>query len=379
MLVVGIVLFVIVVAIGIFAYRNMHYDYLNTKFMEKKGFSLGFTEHVAKLDNSSEIYYIEGPNNGPNLLLLHGQQATCYDYAKVLPKLSKEFHVYALDYYGHGKSSKDPSKYHAVAIGDDIVWFLENVMKEESYVSGHSSGALLAAYVAAKAPSYVKAVVLEDGPFFSTLPGRAEKTISWIGFKNMYDFLHQDEIDTFMEYSLEHDYMQEFFNVKDPHAWDKMVKNPALKYLAKNPGQIPKMWFYPPELGVNAIYALNANMQDGTSDYDLRFGVTFYDFSWFNGYDLEEILQHIKAPAIVMHVAPGDMTAPSYYDKNGILLAAMDEHDAKRVVDLIPNSQYRGGFKSTHDIHADLPDEYIEVLLDLKNQVESFNDFSDNP
>jgi pimeloyl-ACP methyl ester carboxylesterase len=373
MLVLGIVVLVIIIAVGIFAYRNMHYDYLNTKFMEKKGFSLGFTEHVAKLDDSSEIYYIEGPNNGPNLLLLHGQQTTCYDYAKVLPKLSKEFHIYALDYYGHGKSSKDPSKYSAVAIGDDIVWFLENVIEEESYVSGHSSGALLAAYVSAKAPSHVKAVVLEDGPFFSTLPGRAEKTISWIGFKNMYDYLHQDEIETFMEYSLEHDYMQEFFNVKDPHAWDKMVKNPALEYLAKHPGQIPKMWFYPPELGVNAIYALNANIQDGTADYDLRFGVTFYDFSWFNGYDQEEILKNIKSPTIVMHVAPNDLTAPGYYDENGILLAAMDENDAKRVVDLIPNSQYSGGYISSHDIHADLPDEYIEVLLDLKKQVESQN------
>jgi pimeloyl-ACP methyl ester carboxylesterase len=378
MVVIAIVVLVLTAAVGIFAYRNMHYDYLNTKFMEKKGFSLGFTEHVAKLDDGSEIYYIEGPNNGPNLLLLHGQQVTCYDYAKVLPKLSKEFHVYALDYYGHGKSSKDPSKYNAVAIGDDIVWFLENIIKDKTYVSGHSSGALLAAYVSAKAPAYVKAVVLEDGPFFSTLPGRAEKTISWIGFKNIHDYLHQDEIDTFMEYSLEHDYMQEFFNDKDPHAWDKMVKKPALKYLAKHPGQIPKIWFYPPELGVNAIYALNANMQDGTSDYDLRFGVTFYDFSWFDGYDMEDILQHIKSPAIVMHVAPGEMTAPGYYDKNGILLAAMDENDAQRVVDLIPHSQYRGGFNSTHDIHADLPDEYIEVLLDLKKQVESFNDSSEN-
>lgn len=176
-----------------------------------------------------------------------------------------------------------------------------------------------------------------------------------------------------MEYSLEHDYMQEFFNVKDPHAWDKMVKNPALKYLDKHPGQIPKMWFYPPELGVNAIYALNANMQDGTSDYDLRFGVTFYDFSWFNGYDQEDILKNIKSPTIVMHVAPNDLTAPGYYDENGILLAAMDENDAKRVVDLIPNSHYSGGYISSHDIHADLPDEYIEVLLDLKKQVESQN------
>lgn len=363
---IGIVVVILIVAAVIFAYRNMNYDYLNENFLEKKGFKLGFSEHIASLDDGSEIYYIEGPDNGPNLLLLHGQQTTCYDYAKVLPKLSKEFHIYALDYYGHGRSSKNPDKYNAVDIGNDIIWFLENIVNDKTYISGHSSGALIAAYVSAKAPDRIIATVLEDGPFFSTLPGRAEKTISWLGFKNMHDYLNQKEIDTFMEYSLEKDYMQELFNTEDPRTWEKIVKNPALKYLDKHPGEIPKIWFYPPGLGINTLYAMNANMQDGTGNYDLRFGVTFYDFSWFKGFDQKEILENIKSPTIVMHVAPNEMTAPGYYDKNGILISAMDETDAQKVVDLIPNSKYIGGFESDHDIHADLPDEYIEVLLDLK-------------
>ena len=48
----------------------------------------------------------------------------------------------------------------------------------------------------------------------------------------------------------------------------------------------------------------------------------------------------------------------------------MDEKDAQKVVDLVPNSKYVGGFKSAHDIHADLPDEFIKVLLDLKSKIE---------
>ncbi len=372
-LIIGILILTVIIAVGIFAYRNMSYDILNENFLEKKGYKLGFTENVAKLDDGSEIYYIKGPNNGPKLILLHGQQVNCCDYANVLPKLSKHFHIYALDYYGHGKSSKNPDKYNAVVIGNDIVWFIENVIKEKVYISGHSSGALLAAYVSAKAPDYIIATVLEDGPFFSTLPGKAENTIAWLGFKNMYDYLNQNAISTFMEYSLENDYMKDFFNVKDPQAWDKIVKNPALKYLAKHPNEIPKIWYYPPKLGINSIYALNANMQDGNGNYDLRFGVTFYDFSWFEGFETEEILRNILSPTIVMHVAPGNLTAPSYYDENGILLAAMDEKDAQKVVDLVPNSKYVGGFKSYHDIHADLPDEYIHVFLDLKAQIERNN------
>ncbi|MDI9498341.1 MAG: alpha/beta hydrolase [Bacillota bacterium] len=370
LIILGIALLLIAAAVLIFVCRNLSHDYLHEDFLEKTGHKLGFHADLAVLPDGSEIYYLEGPNNGPPLLLLHGQQVNCLDYARVLPRLSEEFHVYALDYYGHGQSSHNPDKYTAVAIGNDMIWFLENIMPGKAYIAGHSSGALLAAWVSARAPENVIATVLEDGPFFSTLPGRAEKTISWLGFKNMHDYLNQDEIDTFMEYSLEHDYMQELFNARDPQAWNKIVKDPALRYLTRHPGQIPKIWYYPPELGINALYALNANMQDGTGHYDLRFGVSFYDFSWFAGFDQEEILKSITVPVIVMQVAPNEMTAPLYHDANGILLAAMDEEDARRVVDLIPDSRYIGGFQSTHDIHADLPDAYIEVLLDLKNNTQ---------
>ncbi len=365
-----ITLIIILILVSIFAYRNMSYDIKNERFLEKKGYNLGFLEYIVILDDGSEIYYIEGPKNGPALLLLHGQQVDCFDYAKVLPELSKEFHIFALDYYGHGKSSKNPNKYNIVDIGNDIIWFIKNVINEKIYISGHSSGALITSYVCANAPEYISACVLEDGPFFSTLPNKAEKTFAWLGFKDMYDYLNQDEIDTFMKYSLEHNYLKEFFNSEKSNTWDKVIKDPALKYLENHPNDIPKIWYYPPELGINSIYALNANMQDKTGQYDLRFGVTFYDFSWFKGFNQEETLKKIKAFTIVMHVAPNEITTPSYYDKNGILISAMDKKDAKKVVDLIPNAKYVGGFKSDHDIHADLPDEYIDVLLDLKDELE---------
>ena len=41
---IGIIVLILTIAIGIFAYRNMNYDYLNEKFLEKKGYKLGFTE-----------------------------------------------------------------------------------------------------------------------------------------------------------------------------------------------------------------------------------------------------------------------------------------------------------------------------------------------
>ena len=151
----GIVVLISVVVVSMFAYQNMNYDILNEKFLEKSGYALGFTEDIAKLDDDSRVYYIEaGQWSGTSLL--HGQQVNCYDYANVLPKLVKKFHIYALDYYGHGHSSKNPDKYNAVEIGNDIIWFLEHVIKEKVYISGHSSGALLAAYVSPSAGPYYR-------------------------------------------------------------------------------------------------------------------------------------------------------------------------------------------------------------------------------
>lgn len=200
--------------IGIYAYRNMNYD----KGYARRISAAGFTEKQVSLPDGSVINYGEGPGGGTPLLLIHGQMVSWEDYAKVLPKLAGRFHVYAADCYGHGGSSKEQGKYTAVANGTDLIWFLENVVKEPAIVSGHSSGGLLAAYVAADAPELVKGLVIEDAPCFATEPGRAEKTFAWLGFRDIHDFLNSGE-GNFTKYSLEHSYMQGMFGKRAGNGW----------------------------------------------------------------------------------------------------------------------------------------------------------------
>ena len=113
---------------------------------------------------------------------------------------------------------------------------------------------------------------------------------------------------------------------------------------------------------------LTRNMQGGTGNYDLRFGETFYDFSWFYGVDQKKMLSEIECPTIILHVAPSKETAPSYYDYNGILLSAMDEKDAEEVHTLIKNSTLKSGYESSHDIHADLPEQFVDAMMEMKQQ-----------
>ncbi len=151
--------------------------------------------------------------------------------------------------------------------------------------------------------------------------------------------------------------MKELFNKDGKDNWSFIVKNPYTKRIEKNLDKTPIVWYYPPEIGLNSLIYLTRNLQDGTGKYDLRFSKTFYDFSWFDGFEQRETLSKIECPTVILHVAPTKETSPDYYDSNGILLSAMDEKDAKEVRDLIEGSLLKSGYKSTHDIHADLPDD----------------------
>ena len=182
-----------------YAHRNMTYDRAAETVVRRAG----FVERQVTLPSGSVIHYGEGPNNGSPLMLVHGQQTTWRDYSAVLGELSQRYHVFAVDCYGHGGSSKNPADYTAIKNAVDFVWFIQHVVKSPVLISGHSSGGLLATIVAAKAPQLVTGLLIEDAPFFATEPGRAEKTFAWLGFRDMHHFLHGGERN-FTRYSLEH-------------------------------------------------------------------------------------------------------------------------------------------------------------------------------
>lgn len=52
-------------------------------------------------------------------------------------------------------------------------------------------------------------------------------------------------------------------------------------------------------------------------------------------FDQKKRLSEIECPTIILPVAPPKETAPSYFEKNGILLSSMDEKDVEKVHKLI--------------------------------------------
>lgn len=353
------------VLVGAFAYCNLHYDYGNDRFLVTKGKAAGFAEKTYRTSDGHEIAYLEGPANGAALLLIHGQTGSKEDYARVLPELARSFHVFAVDCYGHGRSSKDPARYKLVSMRDDFLHFVDEVIGERVMLSGHSSGALIAAAMAAAGEGRVRGLLLEDGPFFTTERGRAEKTLAYLEFRLMHDFLRQDEETNYTRYYLRHTYMKEIFDEGGKNVWVSAVEKPYGKRIREGSDKMPMLWYLPPAARLNELVFRTRNREDGTGAYDLRFGETFYDFSWFDGFDTESALRAIDCPTVILHVAPPRKIAPSYVDRNGILLSAMDDEDAERVHECIRGSVLRSGYACDHNIHADLPKSFIESVFEL--------------
>ena len=167
MMIVLIILAVLIViaaaCFGGYCYKNLHwYDRY-----EKALKSVNAVEKQFTLPSGRVINYGEVENDKPPLLLIHGQMSIWQDYALVMPELSKKWHIYAVDVYGHGGSSHDESLYYLDVNGDDIITFINEVIGEKTVVAGHSNGALTAAYIAAYGGENIAGAVLEDPPVFS--------------------------------------------------------------------------------------------------------------------------------------------------------------------------------------------------------------------
>ena len=110
------------------------------------------------------LNYAEGPSSGPPLVLLHGIPGRWQEFLPIIPYLMVQWHIYALDLRGQGKSGHVAGGYHSSFYGKDLIPFMKNQVAEPVILFGNSAGGLVALDVAAKAPECVRAIVLGDSP-----------------------------------------------------------------------------------------------------------------------------------------------------------------------------------------------------------------------
>lgn len=339
-----VLIILIMCGIGIFFYQNLNWYNKNIKNIKKAG----AIEKQVYLPNGNVINYGETGGDGPALLLIHGQMGAWEDYANLLPALAENWHVFAVDVYGHGESTHNKDLYYIDKNGDDLIWFINHVIGEQTVVSGHSNGALTAAYIAAFGGELISGVVLEDPPVFSTQGEGWEESFAYL---DTYQVLHEYNLSNQEEcweaYYLRNCYWGKLFM---PNAMNGLA-NYAQKYSEKHRGEEVKIVFLPKSITGIFHYVVK---------YDFKYGENFYDLTWNNGIKQEDILAAIEVPTVYLH-------AKESIADTGVYLCAATREQAERAVSLIGDHctfiETESSDHLIHEVHKELFIEAINRLL----------------
>lgn len=330
-------------AFGVFAYKNTHWFSAYDRALKKAG----AVEKQVTTPGGSVINYGEAANDKPALLLIHGQSVAWGDYALIMPELSKSWHIYAVDVYGHGQSSHDEELYYIDVNGDDLIWFIDNVIGEKTVVAGHSNGALTAAYIAANVGENIAGVLLEDPPVFSTEGEGWEQSFAYLDtYRTIHEYNASDKSECWEAFYLRRCLWGRLYMA------DSMPKiaDYAQSYRDKHPGEEVKIFFMPSSAVLSFHYA---------ADYDLNYGEHFYDLSWNNGITHEELLKGINVPCVYLH-------AKESVSPDGTYLCAASREQAERAVGYIgDNAKLIETEDSSHAIHTAHSGLYIDALNSL--------------
>ena len=290
------------------------------------------------------LNYAEGPDNGPALVLVHGQGMQWEDYARVLPELAKRYHVFAVDCFGHGESAHDSALYSCQAIGQELKDFAAQEIGGPYLVSGHSSGGVVAAWLAANDAEHVTACLLEDPPFFRVTPEEMQAPPGCFVWKDAFEVVHaylgQDKVADPAVYYAQHSYLFGLFGGLQP----KIAEWTAAERAANPDAHLTLAWV--PHDWVRGLYFYD--------DFDVRFAETFHDGLWFAGVDQADLLSRIACPTVYLK-------AKTNYGEDGLLLAASSDEDAARVQELIGACETIV-VESGHDIHYDHPEAFVEAM-----------------
>ena len=292
------------------------------------------------------LRYYEAKNDLQPLVLLHAQGVDSLSFAGVVKPLSKRFHVYAVDCYGHGGSLHDPSQYNVRDIGGAVARLIADVTGGKIWLLGHSSGGLIAAYIAAET-DWCERLFLEDPPFFASQGERRKQTFNYTDLSTVcHSFLAQSEQSDFVLYYFEHQYAWNFFPEDSREKVKPKLTAMAAKYRRKHPDKNLKVMFWP-KAALDAFRGMN--------QYDPRFGEAFYNDSFHCGIPHEETLRKIRCNTVFMK-------AKTERSGDGILMAALDEKDVEQVSQLIPDCTV-ARFACGHGIHTDKPKEFVRCIM----------------
>jgi pimeloyl-ACP methyl ester carboxylesterase len=292
-----------------------------------------YEERSVDLGEITMNYAETGSPSSPPLLLIPGQTESWWGYEKAMALLEKDFHVFAVDLRGQGRSSWTPGRYTLDNMGNDLVRFIATVIGRPVITSGCSSGGLLSAWLNAFGmPGQIRASVLEDPPFFSseTTPLVGQSIKQSIG-----PLFHLNSL-----------YLGDQWRVGD---WEGLRKAAA-----SHPLPLLRM------------VAQRTEPAQNMKEYDPEWGRAFWEGTVARSCPHETLLSQMKVPVLLTH------HFRTVNPENGNLLGALSDLQAAKVRELIGQSgvplDYASLPDAAHAMHSADPERFVKVVSDwVKN------------
>jgi pimeloyl-ACP methyl ester carboxylesterase len=286
-----------------------------------------FTEQLVDLGEVQMNYVTLGDASKPALLLIPGQTESWWGYERTLPLLAEHFQAFAVDLRGQGRSTRTPRRYTLDNMGNDLVRFIDVVIRRPTFVSGLSSGGVLSAWLSAYAkPGQVIAAHYEDPPLFhsETQPPTGQGVRQTIG----------------AVFHLWSTFLGEQWSIGD---WEGLR--------AAAPENLPAWMGAPPE-------APPQNLKE----YDPEWGRAFWEGTVAASCDHERMIRAVKVPVLLTH----------HYrhvdEDTGFLMGALSDLAAKRVLELLGETgvavEYRSFETMGHSMHGQDPQLFAETIAD---------------
>lgn len=134
----------------------------------------------ATLRNGIRIHY-QRVGEGPDVVMVHGITGNlAIWHLGIVPSLSEDFRVLTYDLRGHGRSDVPATGYSPDDMAADLLGLLDALEIERPVVVGHSYGADVALYFAARHPERVSQVVAIE----AALPAleSTRRDAGWVGW-----------------------------------------------------------------------------------------------------------------------------------------------------------------------------------------------------
>jgi pimeloyl-ACP methyl ester carboxylesterase len=306
-------------------------NYKNLLFPTDSFVPHAYTEHLVDLGEVTMNYAVAGHAEAPAILLIPGQTESWWGYEQAMQRLEDRFCLYAVDLRGQGRTTRTPGRYTIDNLGNDLVRFVQAVIKRPAIVCGLSSGGVLSAWLSAFAPpGLILAALYEDPPLF----GGEHKTSCGHG-------LHGSLVS--LMFAAFSKYLGDQWSGGNWTGFVEAVKTtmpPMLAARRYNPASPPQM----------------------LKEYDPEWARACIEGTIFASCDHARMLAQVKTPVLLTHHFRG------VEPETGLFAGALSDEQAERVGTLVKANNQRFDYQSFpemgHFMHAQDPDLYARVVTD---------------